>query len=78
MRPFTTRETQMSKASEMIGRVLNSNLFPTLLGRLLYIQNDKCYFEILENSEYTKYNICAGQIEYLSESMVTTMKFIEE
>ena len=41
MRPFTTRETQMSKASEMIGRVLNSNLFPTLLGRLLYIQNDK-------------------------------------
>ena len=78
MRQNTPREIQMNKASEKIGCVLNSNVFPTFLGRLIYIQNDKCYFEILENSEYTKYNMCAGQIEYLSESMVTTMKFIEE
>jgi hypothetical protein len=78
MREFTPRETQISKTSDMIGHVLNSNLFSTFLGRLLYIQNDKCYFEIIENSEYTKYNGCAGQIEYLPEYMVTTMKFIEE
>jgi hypothetical protein len=78
MRSFTPRVIQTSILTEKIGYVLNSNLFPTLLGRLLYIQNDKCYFEIIENSEYTKYNICAGQIEYLPESMVTTMKFIEE
>lgn len=78
MRSFTPRVIQTSILTEKIGYVLNSNLFPTLLGRLLYIQNDKCYFEIIENSEYIKYNICAGQIEYLPESMVTTMKFIEE
>jgi hypothetical protein len=68
----------MNKASEKIGCVLNSNLFPTFLGRLLHIQNDKCYFEIIENNEYIKYNYCAGQIAYLPESMVVTMKFIEE
>jgi hypothetical protein len=78
MRKSTPRKTQISKTSDMIGHVLNSNLFSTFLGRLLYIQNDKCYFEIIENSEYTKYNYCAGQIEYLPEHMVVTMKFIEE
>jgi hypothetical protein len=78
MRKSTPRKTQISKTSDMIGHVLNSNLFSTFLGRLLYIQNDKCYFEIIENSEYTKYNDCAGQIEYLPEHMVVTMKFIEE
>ncbi len=78
MRQNTPREIQMNKASEKIGCVLNSNIFPTFLGRLLYIQNDKCYFEIIENKENTKYNYCAGQIAYLPESMVVTMKFIEE
>ena len=78
MRQNTPREIQMSKASEKIGCVLNNNIFPTFLGRLLYIQNEKCYFEMIENSEYTKYNDCAGQIAYLPEHMVVTMKFIEE
>jgi hypothetical protein len=44
-------------------------------GRLLYIQKDKCYFEIIENNEYPKYNECAGQIEYLPEHMVVCMEF---
>ena len=78
MRPSTPRVPQMSKTSEKIGCVLNSNLFSTMLGRLMYIKDGKCYFEIVENSEYTKYNDCAGQIDYLPEHMVVTMKFIEE
>ena len=78
MRPFTPRVIQTSIVTEKIGYVLNSNLFSTLLGRLLYVRDEKCYFEIIENSEYTKYNDCAGQIEYLPEHMVVTMKFIEE
>jgi hypothetical protein len=78
MRPFTPRVIQTSIVTDKIGCVLNSNLFSTLLGRLLYVRDEKCYFEIIENSEYTKYNDCAGQIEYLPEHMVVTMKFIEE
>jgi hypothetical protein len=60
----------MSKANEAIGKVLNSNCFSTLKGRLIYIHDEKCYFELLENPEYPKYNHCAGQIEYLPEYMV--------
>jgi hypothetical protein len=70
MRQVTPRIPQMSKANEVIGKILNSNCFSTLKGRLIYIHDEKCYFELLENPEYPKYNHCAGQIEYLPEYMV--------
>lgn len=75
MNRVTPRIQQMSNAKECIGKILNNNCFPTLRGKLLYIQDEKCYFEILHNPEYTKYNECAGQIEYLPEHMVVCMKF---
>jgi len=77
MKRITPRIPQMSRANEAIGKVLYSNIFPTLKGRLLYIENEKCYFEILENPDYIKYNKCAGQIEYFPEYMVVCEKFEE-
>jgi hypothetical protein len=59
----------------LIGRTLNSNCFPTMKGRMIFIKEDRCYFEMLENDKFTKYNQCAGQIEYLTSHMVITMKF---
>ena len=78
MRNVTQRVPQMSKAHDAIGKVLNSNCFATMKGKLLYVQDEKCYFEILENPDYTKYNSCAGRIEYLPEHMVVCEKFEEE
>jgi hypothetical protein len=78
MNRVTPRIQLISSAHEMIGRVLTSNCFGTFKGRLLYIQDEKCYFEILENKEFTKYNAIAGQIEYLPESMVVCKVFDEE
>jgi hypothetical protein len=77
MRGITERIQLISKAHEAIGKVTCSNCFPTLKGRLLYIKDEKCYFEMLENDEYLKYNECAGQIVYLPEYMVVCMNFIE-
>ena len=78
MRQITPRIPQMKNTRNMIGRVLVSNLFSTFRGRLLYIQNDKCYFEVIENPDYPKYNECAGQIDYLPEAMVVCQDFEEE
>ena len=75
MKQVTPRIPQTPKLSKMIGRVLNNNCFSTMRGRLLYIQDKKCYFEIIENNEYPKYNESAGQIEYLPEHMVVCMEF---
>jgi hypothetical protein len=75
MRGITQRTQLISKAHEMIGRVAYNNCFPTLKGLLLYVQDEKCFFEILANDEFTKYNDCAGQIEYLPEHMVVCLNF---
>ena len=78
MKRVTPRTPQTPKLNEMIGRVLTSNLFSTLRGKLLHIQKDKCYFEVQANPDYTKYNESAGQIEYLPEAMVVCMEFEKE
>jgi len=78
MRNVTPRKQQAINLKDKIGHILNSNVFSTLRGKLIYIQNNKCYFEIIENPEYTKYNGSAGQIDYLPEAMVVCMKFEHE
>jgi hypothetical protein len=75
---ITPRQDQGHNLKKMVGRVLRSNIFPTMLGKLLYTENGKCYFIMIENPNITKYNICAGQIEYLKEDMVLTMLFEED
>jgi hypothetical protein len=75
MQKVTPRIPIHKQTYDLIGRILNSNCFSTLRGKLIHVENDKCYFEIVENKEFTKYNHCAGQIDYLPESMVVTMKF---
>jgi hypothetical protein len=75
---ITSRQDQGHNLKKMVGRVLHSNMFPTMLGELLYTEKGKCYFKVIENPNFTKYNSCAGQIEYLKEDMVLTMQFKEE
>ena len=75
---ITPRYDQEYDMKKMVGRTLRCNMFPTFLGRLLYTQDEKCYFVIVENPTFTKYNNCAGQIAYLNEYTVMTMKFEDE
>jgi hypothetical protein len=75
---ITPRIEVNTNLKDMIGKVLVNNLFSTFRGKLLYIQDNKCYFEILPNPEFTKYNMCAGQIEYIHERVVLTEKFEDE
>ena len=78
MSRVTPRIKQSYNMKDMIGKILTSNMFPTLKGRLLYVWEGKCFFEIQPNPEYEKYNGCAGQVEYLPESIVITMNFEED
>jgi len=75
---ITPRIEVNSNLKDMIGKVLVNNLFSTFRGKLLYIQDNKCYFELLPNPKFTKYNMCAGQIEYIHERVVLTEKFEED
>jgi hypothetical protein len=72
---ITPRTHQDHNLKKMVGSILRHNTFPTFYGKLLYTENERCYFEILPNQEFTRYNACAGQIEYLPEQMVITSEF---
>jgi len=75
---ITPRYDQDYNMKKMVGRTLRCNMFPTFLGRLLYTHDEKCYFVMVENPTFTKYNHCAGQVEYLNEHTVMTMEFEKE
>jgi hypothetical protein len=75
---ITPRYDQEYNMKKMVGRTLRCNMFPTFLGRLLYTHDEKCYFVMVENPTFTKYNHCAGQVEYLNEHTVMTMEFEKE
>jgi hypothetical protein len=75
---ITPQFDQGHNLKKMVGRVLCSNTFPTFYGKLLYTENERCYFEMLPNPKFNKYNACAGQIEYLNEQIVLMSKFEDE
>ena len=65
---------------KVIGKVVTSNIFPTFKARLVEVDKfkERCYFEIIENLDYPKYNHCAGKIEYLSIDTVLYMDFSDK
>jgi hypothetical protein len=73
--PVTPRVEIHSDLKKLIGRVAVSNCFPSLRGRLLYIYNERCYFEMQKNVDYPKFDCCEGNVEYLPEGMVRSMRF---
>jgi hypothetical protein len=78
MNRVTPRVQKISNVRDMIGKTLINNCFPTFKGKLIDVNNEKCYFEILPNEENPRYNNCVGKIEYLLESMVLCCEFEEQ
>jgi len=73
--PFTPKTTYYKNLNDMIGKILHTCLLPTYYGKLLYVRDGKCYFEVVANPNAPKFDVCVGKIEYITESLVITMKF---
>lgn len=74
-REVTPRVIVNQNLKDKIGCIAISNCFPTFRGRLLYIHNEKCYFELQKHPDYPQFDMCEGQIEYLPEDMVRSINF---
>ena len=74
---ITPRHYKSHNWKKMVGKTLKCNVFPTFLGKFLYRDEvkERCYFELLPNPDYPKYNSLAGKIEYLPERNVLYMEF---
>ena len=51
MNRITPRAPIHKNTHQLIGRVLNNNCFPTMRGKMIYIQGDRCYFEMIKNNQ---------------------------
>jgi hypothetical protein len=79
MRLVTPRIQIVDDLKECIGKIVSTNISPTLRARLIHFNRDLSTFEITEAEEGgpVKYNTAVGQTFQMSTQMVVTMKFLE-
>ena len=79
MRLVTPRIQIVDDLKECIGKIISTNISPTLRARLIHFNRDLSTFEITEAEEGgpVKYNTAVGQTFQMSTQMVVTMKFLE-
>ena len=78
MRQVTPRETTIEHLDLAIGKLVSTNISPTMRGRLLYYNKEKSYFEVTKHESNDRYAECAGQVFYISNYIAVTLNYIEE
>ena len=77
-RLITPRIEVVDDLKECIGKVVSTNISPTLRARLIHFNRDLSTFEVTEADENgpVKYNTAVGQTFEIPTHMAVTMKFI--
>lgn len=77
-RPITPRIQIVDDLKECIGKVVSTNVSPTLRARLIKFNRDLSTFEVVEAEEGgpVKYNTAVGQTFEMPTQMAVTMNFI--
>lgn len=73
-RRVTPRVRHIHKLDDVLHKEFSTNLSPTLRAVYLGHDDDKGYFVISENKEWTKYNECAGEVFWIPLSIVVCME----
>ena len=77
-RLITPRIEVVDDLKECIGKIVSTNISPTLRARLIHFNRDLSTFEVTEAKEGgpIKYNTAVGQTFQMPTQMVVTMNFI--
>ena len=78
MRQVTPRETTIEHLDLAIGKLVSTNISPTMRGRFLYYNSEKSYFEVIKHELNDRYAECAGQTFYVPNYMAVTLTYLEE
>ena len=78
MRRNTPRETTIENLDLAIGRLVSTNISPTMRGRLLYYDSERSYFEVTKHESNDRYANCAGQTFWIPNHMAVTLTYLEE
>lgn len=78
MRRYTPREATIENLDLAIGRLVSTNISPTMRGRLLYYDRERSYFEVTKHESNDRYANCAGQIFWIPNYMAVTLNYLED
>ena len=79
-RGITPRIKIVDDLKQCIGKIVSTNISPTLRAKLIHFNRDLSTFEVTEAEEDgpTKYNTAVGQTFQMPTQMAVTMNFIED
>jgi hypothetical protein len=77
-RPITPRIPVVEDLKECVGKIVSTNISPTLRAKLIHFNRDLSTFEVVEAEENgpIRYNTAVGQTFQMPTHMVVTMNFI--
>ena len=78
MRRNTPREATIPNLELAIGRLVSTNISPTMRGRLLHYDRERSYFEVTKHESNDRYAHCTGQTFWIPNYMSVTLTYLEE
>ena len=78
MRQVTPRIKTIKHIKEAVGKVIYTNISPTMKAELTGYDDEKSWFVVKEHEEHTQYNSCAGQTFYVPTYMAICFNYQED
>jgi hypothetical protein len=78
MRGITKREATIPSLKSAIGKLVSTNISPTMRGRLLRFDSEKSYFEVTKHESNDQHIKCVGQIFWINNYTAVTLTYLEE
>lgn len=78
MRRNSPREATIPSLKSAIGRLVSTNISPTMRGKLLSYDSEKSYFEVTKHESNDQYVNCVGQTFWIPNYMAVTLTYLEE
>ncbi len=78
MRRNSPREATIPSLKSAIGRLVSTNISPTMRGKLLSYDSEKSYFEVTKHESNDQHIKCVGQTFWIPNYMAVTLNYLEE
>ncbi len=78
MRRHTAREETIPSLKSAVGRLVSTNISPTMRGRLLHYDKERSYFEVTKHESNDRYVNCVGQTFWIPNYMAVALNYLED
>ena len=78
MRRHTAREETIPNLKSAVGKLVSTNISPTMRGRLLHYDKERSYFEVTKHESNDQHIKCVGQTFWIPNYMAVALNYLED